>query len=252
MKVGLIGFGSIGKRHVNNLLELGVKEITLMRDKGRGNEHGLKEVYDFDTFLESDFDFVIVSNPTTFHAGTLKPLIRNNMNLLVEKPLVYTPDEYSELKEMLTSYTGKGMIAYNMRFHPCIVKVKEILEKKITGDVYSARLFVGQYLPEWRPGTDYRTGVSALKELGGGVVLELIHEIDLALYLFGKPATGIFSFAGKASSLEIETEDISEILWRSRENTIVSVHQDYLSRHYMLYIELFGGNGTLFCYLGSP
>lgn len=247
MRIGIIGYGSIGKRHVKNLIETGFSDIILLREKGRGNDFGLKEYYDFESFSEVELDFVLVSNPSTLHFRTILPFIERNKNLLVEKPLVYTFEEYYALKKVLSDYKGKGMVSYNMRFHPGIIKVKELLSKGFIGKVYSARHFVGQYLPDWRPGTDYRKGVSALKALGGGVVMELIHEIDLAIYLFGKPAGEIYSIADKISNLETETEDISEILYRSDNNIIVSIHQDYLNRDYCRYIEIVGEKGTLTC-----
>lgn len=247
MKAGLVGYGSIGKRHVQNLIALGFDDITLFREAGRGNEYNLREEYDFGTFSRENFDFILISNPSTFHYKTALPLIMSNRNLLIEKPIVCERDEYSALTGLLSGYTGIGMVAYNMRFHPCIRKIRQIIDDGILGKLYSARFFVGQYLPEWRPGRDYRTGVSALRSLGGGVVFELIHEIDLALFLFGKPRSEISSVALKSSALEIETEDISEILFLSDTSVIVSIHQDYLNRDYKRTIEIVGEHGTLNC-----
>jgi predicted dehydrogenase len=247
MKVGLIGYGSIGRRHVQNLVSLGYKDITLLREKGHGNEFDLKEEHDFNTFAGKDFSFIIISNPASFHYKTALPLIKANCNLLIEKPLVFDKSDYLAMKELISSYTGYGMVAYNMRFHPCIERIREIIGSGLLGRVYSSRLFVGQYLPEWRPDQDYRTGVSALKSLGGGVVFELIHEIDMAVYLFGKPVSSVSSVAIKSSDLEIETEDISEILFLSETNVIISIHQDYLNREYRRTIEIVGEKGTLDC-----
>lgn len=247
MKVGLIGYGSIGKRHVKNLLTLNYPDITLFREKGRGNEFNLKEEYDFDSFAKKDFNFIIISNPTTFHFKTALPFIKSNSNLLIEKPVVFEKAEYLAMKKLLKEYCGFGMVAYNMRFHPCVTKVKQIINDGSLGKVYSSRFFVGQYLPDWRPDQDYRTGVSALKNLGGGVVFELIHEIDMALFLFGKPVSEVSSVALRLSALEIETEDISEIMFLSENNVIISIHQDYLNRDYRRTIEIVGEKGTLYC-----
>jgi predicted dehydrogenase len=247
MKIGLIGYGSIGKRHAANLLELGQSDITLLRSIGSGNEQGLKETADINEFLSADFDCIIISNPTSKHLESMIPFIERDMNLFVEKPVVATREQSDQLKLLLNSYTGKGMVGFNMRFHPCIKKVKEITDSEIYGKPLFARLFVGQYLPDWRPGRDYRNGVSALRELGGGVVIELIHEIDLSLFLFGNPVNGIKSYAEKISGLEIETEDISEILFKSEKGILVSVHQDYLYRGYRRTIEVICENGTVNC-----
>ena len=247
MKIGVAGYGSIGKRHISNLLELGYGDIKLYRSIGRGNDHGLVETTDFKDFVSEDFDLVIVANPATSHLAVAAPFIKRNINLFIEKPVVAGEEDSRLLSGMLGSYTGINMVGYNMRFHPSILEISRILDEEILGRIYSARLCVGQYLPDWRPGQDYRQGVSALKKLGGGVILELIHEIDLAVHLFGSPAGEIASIAGRYSDLEIETEDISEILFRSERGVIVSIHQDYLSRSYRREIEIVGEKATLFC-----
>lgn len=252
MKAGIIGYGSIGRRHAANLDTLGIRNITLLREKGRGNEQGFSEVYNRDEFLAMPFSFIIVSNPTTFHYETLVPLMRAGKNLLVEKPLVFAENEFTGIAAELKDYKGIGMMAYNMRFHPCVQRVAELLSGNVAGKPLSARFTVGQYLPDWRPGRDYSTGVSALKSLGGGVVLELIHEIDMAIHLLGKPASEVKSVALKISDLNIETEDISEIIWLSESNTLVSVHQDYLNRDYRRAFEIVCENGTIFCDMKEP
>jgi predicted dehydrogenase len=251
MKIGIVGYGSIGSRHAGNLIGLGYNDITLMRTQGKGNSLGLNEINDCDEFLSGKFDCVIVCNPTSLHFDTITPLIRENINILVEKPLVYLPNELESLTAMLSNYRGLGMVAYNMRFHPCIRRIKELINAGTLGSPLSARLSVGQYLPDWRPSHDYRTGVSALRSLGGGVVLELIHEIDMAIHLFGPPSSAIQSVAMRASALEIETEDISEILYVAANKTLVSIHQDYLNRTYRRNIEIMGSEATLDCDLKS-
>lgn len=247
LRAGIIGYGSIGRRHAGNLLQLGINDITLLRTVGSGNSHGLKETTDSAGFMATPFDFVIVSNPSTMHFSAIMPLLAANTNMLVEKPPVFTGSEADALEAALPAYKGSAMVAFNMRFHPCTALIKDIIDSGMLGTVWSARLFVGQYLPDWRPGTDYRTGVSALKKLGGGVVLELIHETDLAIHLFGAPAEPPKSVAARISDLQIETEDIAEILYRSDRNIIVSIHQDYLSRAYRRTISISGSEGALRC-----
>jgi predicted dehydrogenase len=246
-KVGIIGYGSIGQRHCENLVRLGVSDITLFREKGKRNQHGFKELYDKQAFLSDDYDFIILSNPTAFHFKYLESLIPRQVNLLVEKPIAATSDELDRLKILLTNYKATGMCAYNMRFHPCVKKVKEIIDDQTIGKIYSARFFVGQYLPDWHPGKDYRSSYSSIKNLGGGVVLDLIHEIDLAGYLCGPVKDRFHAMVGKVSDLEIETEDLAEIHYQSSMNAFVSVHLDYLTRGYSRYFEIYGEKGRIFC-----
>jgi predicted dehydrogenase len=247
MKIGVTGYGSIGRRHISNLLSLGHNDITLFRTKGRGNENGLKECYSFEEFMQESYDFVLVTNPASCHLPTMRPLLERGIDFIVEKPSVSAAGEADTLESLLGKYTGKAMVAYNMRFHPCVVRMKQFLDEGAAGKAYSARFTVGQYLPDWRPGQDYSKGVSALRALGGGVVLELIHELDLALFMFGKPVSEIRSVAAKLSSLDIETEDIAEIIYMSESGTLISVHQDYLCRGYRRSAEIICEKGTIFC-----
>lgn len=245
LKAGIIGFGSVGKRHCANLLTLGVKNITLYRENGKGNPDGFKEVYDKQEFIEGEYDLIVLANPTALHFQYLQWLMPLQVNLLVEKPLVATPDEYIKLKEILTNYHGTGMCAFNMRFHPCVKEAEKIINENRLGKIYSARFFVGQYLPDWRPGTDYRRSYSSRKDLGGGVVLDLIHEIDLAARLCGPVNDRFHAMTGKVSSLGIETEDQAEIHYCSSNGAFISIHLDYLVRGYSRYFEIVGEKARL-------
>lgn len=247
MKIGVIGFGSIGRRHCENLLKLGFSDITLLRTQSKGNELRLDEVFSEDEFLSIPFDFIILSNPTSLHFRYLEKLIAKQFNILVEKPIVSKIEESRSLKKMLQNYKALGMCAYNLRHHPCVRKVTELLRTSSLGKIYSARFFVGQYLPDWRPQSDYRESYSASSALGGGVVLDLIHEIDLAAFLCGNVKSNFHAMVGKLSSLEIETEDIAEIHYQSEYETMISIHLDYLTRGYSRYFELICENGKILC-----
>jgi predicted dehydrogenase len=245
MLVGVIGYGSIGKRHCRNLIDNGIENITLFRESGSGNDLNLEEIYDFDTFLNITFDFIIISNPTSLHFKYLKILLEKNINVFIEKPIVSNWLEYEAVKELVKNYSGFSMVAYNMRFHPVVMKVKNILEQNQIGKVYSTRFFVGQYLPDWRPNTDYRKSYSSINEMGGGVILDLSHEIDMARFLFGEVKSCFHAISTKISNLEIDTEDIAEIHYKSESNVIVSIHLDYLVRGYSRHFEIIGENARI-------
>lgn len=247
MKIGVIGYGSIGKRHVANLLSLGYKDIFLLRETGCGNEYGLKEFRNYHDFLKIEFDFIIVSNPTVFHFKYLKDIILRNINVLIEKPIVYSLSEIMECKKYIENYLGIGMVAYNTRFHPCVIKVQSMLKNNLIGNPLYARFFIGQYLPDWRPNTNYSISVSAKRNLGGGVASELIHELDLAINFFGVPKGDVHSILTKVSDLQIETEDVADYLYLSEIGTVVSIHNDYLYRGYKRSFEIIGSESNLDC-----
>jgi predicted dehydrogenase len=245
VKFGIIGFGSIGKRHAENLLALGFDDTVLLRNQGSGNLLGLNEVSTIDAFFESGVDQVILSNPTSMHMSYLRAMLARNINVLAEKPLLSDAHDIPEFESLMASYSGKGMVAFNMRYHPCIKDIFQILRDKELGSLYSARFYVGQYLPDWRPERDYTRTYSAQKALGGGVTLDLIHEIDLALYLVGQPGDRFHAIADHVSDLRVDTEDLVEILYQTPSKCMVTIHLDYLTRGYRRDIQFMGERGYL-------
>lgn len=247
MKIGVIGFGSIGKRHCENLKLLGYNNVTLLRTKNKGNQLGLEEEYDEEKFIKTPYDFIILSNPSSLHTKYLEKLIISQHNLLVEKPIGASEEDLIKLGAMIRDYKGKGMIAYNLRFHPCVKKVKAMLKKNALGKIYYAYFYVGQYLPDWRSDIDYRESYSAKKELGGGVILDLIHEIDLSEYFFGKIGNNFHAIVDKVSKFEINCEDIANIHYKSELGIVISIHLDYLRRGYARYFEIVCERATVHC-----
>ncbi len=245
MRVGVVGFGSIGQRHAQNLINLGIEDLLLLRLKGRGNKFGISEYYSIESFFCENPDFVIIAVPTSEHIHFLKEVILRGNSFLCEKPLVSSLINLTELEQLLKGYDKLGAVAMNMRYHPCVIAVRDLIQNQVIGEILSARFFVGQYLPDWRPGRDYSKSYSAKRGLGGGVTLDLIHEIDLAVHLLGSPSEKLVSIAAKFSSLAIETEDITEIAYITERRCLVSLHLDYVFRGYKRDITLLGTNGHI-------
>ena len=166
MKFGVIGYGSIGIRHVDNLIKNGINEIILLRKVGKGNKHQLIEFSDFNFFLSENPDAIIISNPTYMHGKYLSEILKRDINVLVEKPLVATHKELEKLKSLVGVYKGIGMTAYNMRFNPCVIETKKILNSKVLEKIHYARFFVGQFLPDWRPNINHLKSYSAKRDQG--------------------------------------------------------------------------------------
>jgi predicted dehydrogenase len=136
------------------------------------------------------------------------------------------------------------MIGFNLRNHPCLQRVKMLLDQGEIGRVVGARLQFGQYLPDWHPWEDYRRGYSANRRLGGGVILDRVHELDYIRWLLGE-VRDVTCVAGKLSSLEIDTEDYAEILLRCVSGAVVEVHLDYIQRVYSSSCQIIGEGGTI-------
>ena len=171
----------------------------------------------------------------------------NNINILCEKPIVHKKVDYQVLKKLLNKYTGKLRIAYNLRYHPAVIKTFEILNSNFIGKIFSAKFFVGQNLKKWRPTQNHLENYSAHKNLGGGVVYDLIHEIDLAEYLVGGPSKNIYSISEKVSDYTVDSIDVSEIIYKSTSSSIVNIHLDYLYNGSSRKFLLIGENGNLHC-----
>lgn len=248
MKIVLIGLGSIGKRHLNNLLELGYKDISLVsrRDSKYSNPQNLKSYATIkEACTQNKFDYAFICTPTALHFGNIKELIAFQIpNLYVEKPIVRTLKEAIEIKKLIHSHNINITIGYDLHFDIGLNKIKELLENQIIGKVCTFKAEVGQYLPDWRPHEDYRQGMSASTVLGGGVMLDLVHEFDYVNWIFG-PVKSIFGRNGKLSDLEIETEDISVNIIETKKGVIGTICLDYLQTELARNLKVVGSQGVL-------
>jgi predicted dehydrogenase len=145
------------------------------------------------------------------HLEVAKKLANNGVNLLIEKPISNSSKGVRELIDICNKNNCILMTAYNLRFLPSLIEFKKQIELKKIGNIYSVRVEVGQYLPDWRPGCDYKRTVSAQKKLGGGVLLELSHEVDYLMWIFGS-IKWVKAHVSKQSNLEIDVEDTANVL----------------------------------------
>lgn len=244
VKICFFGMGSIGKRHLKNLVKtLNERKIefkidVVKRKKEIDNEvkDYINNIYIADEFIPSFYDIVFIVNDTSVHIETLNLMKDYSYNFFIEKPLSLNLNGF-ELK----NYKDKKIyIACPMRYS----SVMDYLKKNIDfTKVYSVRAICSTYLPDWRPTIDYRNNYSAKKELGGGVTLDLIHEWDYLTYLLGFPEK-IFNLNKKVSHLEISSDDLS-IYIAEYKDKLVEVHLDYFGRIPTRKIELFLKEGTI-------
>lgn len=206
MKVLLVGLGSIASKHLKALREIdSAASVFALRHKQPASEiENIQNIYDTSE-IPRDIDFIIIANPTSEHQKTLENLLFLRVPFIIEKPLFSDLNAKQSLLNQIIETNLITYVACNMRFHPSInfLKAKIEQEKPLEMNVYC-----GSYLPDWRPGTDYRKNYSAIKVLGGGVDLDLIHEIDYTLYLMGKPQEHK-RYVRRKSNLEIDSSDIA-------------------------------------------
>lgn len=245
-RILLAGLGSIGLRHLNNLLQLGVEDILLLRTRNEPVKEAphLPVFTDLQDALNQKPDAVIVSNPTSHHLEVALPAARAGCHLFIEKPLSHTWKDVDELLSITKEKRTVGMVGFDMHFDPGLRKMRELIKDGLIGRVTSLQVQVGQYLPDWHPWEDYRIGVSAREDTGGGVILDLIHEIDYVTWLMGD-ARDVMSMNDRVSSLEIQTEDTAAILLRFMSGAIGTINLDYIQRTISRTCRVIGEEGTI-------
>lgn len=248
MNLLVVGFGSIGRRHARNWASLGLGEVWLCRQAGRAApDSGGMEARVFpspEAALAAGPDVVAVTNPTSLHVATARAAVDAGCHVLVEKPLGASLAGVADLLAAANRLQVQVMVGYNLRFHPGLARLRDLLHAGAIGRPLSARAEMGEYLPGWHPGEDYRPSYSGRVDLGGGPVLTFSHELDAICWLLGRPAK-VSCLAARVSSLEITTEDVAEIAVQFAGGTLASVHVDYLRRPPRRSIEILGEDGIL-------
>jgi predicted dehydrogenase len=245
-RVLISGLGSIGRRHLTNLRGLGVRDILLHRrvHEPLSDAPELPVFTDLTQALALRPDVVIISNPTAYHMEVAIPAARSGCNLFIEKPLSHSWQGVELFLRLVKELKLITLMGFDLRFEPGLCKIKSLLEQESIGHVVAIQAQVGQYLPDWHPWEDYRKGVSANREMGGGVILDLIHELDYVSWLIG-PASRVCCLAGQVSSLEIETEDTAAMLLQFENGAIGTVHLDYIQRIPSRTCRIIGETGTI-------
>ena len=216
----IIGYGSIGRRHARVLLASGLMDEIDLVTKQPVADHTCYGALENVPRLRT-YDYFVIASETAKHYAQLVSLDEKvrDKTILVEKAVFHRPCDFSSSRNTV-------FVGYNMRFDPIIEKLHNDLRSTRT---LFAQLYVGQYLPLWHPWADYRNSYSAQKKMGGGVALDLSHELDYAQYLFGH-VTECVGLAEHVSDLEIETDDLFTCVARTDQHTVLNITTDYLNR----------------------
>lgn len=238
MNVLIIGFGSIGKRHYEILSTFReVDNIDVVTQQSPDTV--ISTFKSLEQIELNNYDYIIIASETSKHYEQLQ-YIENKVKdkiILVEKPL------FSK-KHTIHIKNNSVFIAYNRRFYPIIIKLKELIQEE---PCYYINIMTGQYLPQWRPDRDYTKTYSAHKN-GGGVLLDLSHEIDYINFLCGE--IEIHSAVNtKISDLDIRSDDIAIVIAKSNQNTLINFSIDYISKKFIQNIVIHLQNSTVFANL---
>lgn len=250
MRFIVLGAGSIGRRHLKNLLGMG-HEVVAVFDPDPQKLGTVRRLASCGVVTDDEAqafgceaDAAIVCSPNSFHIPQAREALRRDLHVFIEKPLSHSLEGTDALAADAAKVKRIVLIGCNLRFCPSLLLVKRLLDEGRIGKPLAARAHCGYYLPYWRPDIDYRNGYGARQAAGGGILLDSIHEFDYLRWLLGE-VVEVFCYAGKASTLEIDTEDNADVLLRLASGVGVNLHLDYLQRTYRRSCEFIGEEGLI-------
>jgi predicted dehydrogenase len=249
VKFLIAGLGSIGRRHLRNLLVLGERDILLFRTHQSTLPDEELAGFPVETDLQAALDrrpaAVIVANPTAHHLDVAIPAARSGCHLLLEKPISHSLERVGELESAVRQGGGQVLVGFQFRFHPGLLQAAHLLAAGAIGRPLSARGVYAEYLPGMHPWEDYRRSYSARQDLGGGVILTLCHPLDALRWLLGE-VQSVWAFTGQLNELELGVEDTAEIGLRFESGVLGSARLDYNRQPPAHHLEIVGTGGTLF------
>jgi predicted dehydrogenase len=244
LKVLFFGLGSIGEKHARIIKNNYEFELYAFRTK-KGQEKNrlkIKEFYNLDEAFSIKPDIAFITNPTYLHMETSLACAKRNIALFIEKPISNSLEKTDIFEKEIKKRNLFSYVAYNIRFHPVISNLVEILANREKPIFF--RAICSSYLPNWRKNQDYSKSYSAKKEFGGGVILDLSHEFDYINWLFGE-IKNISGFYGKISDLKINSEDILNAKISCKSGVKGSLHLDYFSHNVERRIQIYYNNSYI-------
>ncbi len=243
----IAGFGSIGRRHFRNLREIGIEQFVFYRTRRGTIEDDEAAGYPAETDLEAVWKhrpgLAVISNPTADHLPVALAAARHDCDLLIEKPLSGSLEGCEELADEVASRGLVAIVGCQFRFHPLLLTLREKLNAGALGTVLGARAEWGEYLPAWHPWEDHRQSYSARADMGGGVILTLIHPLDYLYWLFGQ-VDRVQCATRAAPSLQTPAgEDWADITLSFHSGAIAQVHLDYVQRPPVHRLSIWGEAG---------
>ena len=234
-RIGIVGLGSIGLQHKYALACVAPQlDVVTIRSRRRSSvspiEGAACESYSISQAVEDGLDGVIVSSPAVVHVAQAQQLMNAGIGLLIEKPLADNLIGAREFSNYAKHQNVVCLIGYLLRHSEAAKAFGSYLKTDLLGRILHVHAECGSYLPEWRPGHDYRQSVSARTELGGGVLLELSHEIDYLNWLFG-PFCSVMGRVGRSGILDIDCEDSADAMIKSKVGIDINLHLDFNRRH---------------------
>jgi predicted dehydrogenase len=249
MKGLLVGYGSIGRRHLGNFHDLGVRDWAVVHT-GMGTlpfepPCAVRCYHDLYEALQSEEPcFAVVANPTNLHVPTALACIEAECHVLLEKPVSHTTDGLASLQSAAQHAGMNVLVGFQFRFHPALQKMRDLIASDVIGKPLHARALWGEYLPSWHPWEDWRESYAARLDLGGGVHHTICHPIDYLAMLFGDPTSVLASFA-EARPLGLDVPEAADVVFRFPDGVGADLHLDYWTRPTAHRVDIVCTSGTM-------
>ena len=243
MKIAFIGLGSIARKHIAALKQLDKTAIifAVRHQETPSEKEGINTIT-FSALSTLDLDAIIITNPSVYHTQNILDLVHLRIPIMVEKPLCISNGQRKKLQQLNTQDLPIIYTACNLRFHPLIQYLKAYLNEN-TLTIFEVNAYCGSYLPSWRPDSDYRSSYSAQEAMGGGVHLDLMHELDYLHFLFGKPKA-VEKVHKKYSTLDLDSVDYAHY-WLDFKDFSATITLNYFRRDSKRTLEIVTDQGTI-------
>lgn len=245
----LVGYGSIGRRHLANLHDLGVRDWAVVHT-GSGTlpfepPCPVRAYDDLTSALESENPaFAVVANPTALHLAATRACVERGCDILLEKPVSHTLEGLDDLAREVARRQVNVLVGFQFRHHPALRRMRTLLDEGAVGAPLHVRVVWGEYLPDWHPWEDWRSGYAATRVLGGGVHHTLCHPFDYLRMLFGDPV-GLVGSLAEGGPLGLDVAEAADAIVRFAGGVTALVHLDYWTRPATHRIEIVGRRGTI-------
>lgn len=242
----VIGCGSIGQRHINNLKSLGITKLDVF-DSDEQLLAQVKRKFKVNALNSLNFDNIectLICTPPNSHVNLAKHALKKGSHVFIEKPLSNSLTGLNDISKLAKNNSLQVFVGYVFRFDAGLKKIKELLVKNAIGNVLSFDAYEGWYLPKWRPWQDHTKSYTASEKLGGGIILDGSHELNYLQWLGGK-VNQVFSYYSKVPKLKTKTEGLAEILLSFRSKAIGRIHLDFVNPKYNRHCEIIGDEGSI-------
>lgn len=244
----IVGYGSIGRRHLRNLKALGHKNFVLYRtgESTLPDDEilGIPVEHDFEKALSYSPIATIIANPTALHIPIALAAAKAGSHLFVEKPISHNMEGVEVLQRLVRRKKLIVQVGFQFRFNEKLIAIKKQIESNSIGEIVSAEAYWGEYLPDWHPWEDYRKSYSARRELGGGVLLTLCHPFDYLRWLLGD-VSEVSAIEARRGRLEIDVEDSASVLLKFTSKAMGNVHLNFIEKPQNHTLKIIGQNGIL-------